>query len=383
VSVNLALIAREMLKRIGPLRSTVNRGRDLLARYRPLVWRLDGRERESGTPLAVIFAGQLESKNYIAHLVFAEPPRENALGRRWIWRLLPRNQSNESVDLRVIELESRERGRFRDRYRACIPCWVGGEIDLAAAVAHIRESKNAKEDLRRIRRDQIEYEVTRSEQAFEHFYVNMYLPYIETVYGDRAFSMSHAEMTSMRDRSELFIVKIKGVAVAGLIIVYENGRPRAWSLGVKDGNRAYVKAGALRALDYLLISYLAENDHATVHMGASRPFLKDGVLRHKRRIGLRLTDHTSRSYALQPAPGSRAAEAFLKSNPFIAFGKDESLRGMVFLDEGSGSSPTRLQWLIAEYGISGLSGFDFCAALDMKPVVSVATESAVVQANAA
>jgi hypothetical protein len=383
VSVNVALIVREMLKRIGPLRSTVNRARDLLARYRPLVWRLDGHERDSGMPLAVVFAGQLESKNYIAHLVFAEPPRESALGRRWIWRLLPRNQGVESVDLRVIELEPRERGRFRDRYRACIPCWVGGEIDLAAAVAHIRESKNAKEDLRRIRRDQIEYEVTRSQQAFEHFYVHMYLPYIETVYGDRAFSMSHAEMTSMRDRSELFIVKIKGEAVAGLIIVYENGRPRGWSLGVKDGNRAYVRGGALRALDYLLVFYLAGKGHATVHMGASRPFLKDGVLRHKRRIGLRLVDHTSRSYALQPAHGSRAAEAFLKSNPFIGFGKDESLRGMVFLDDESVSSPPQLQRLIAEYEIPGLSGFEFCAAADMKPVVSVATESAVVQANAA
>jgi hypothetical protein len=376
-------VVREMLKRINPICSTVRRARALLSRYRPLTWRLEGCERDSGMPLVVLFAGQLESKNYIAHLAFAKPPRESMLGYRWIWRVLPRNQETDSIDLRVIELEPRERHRFRDRYQACIPCWVGGEIDLAAAVAHIRQSKNAKEDLRRIRRDQIGYEVTRSEQAFEYFYANMYVPYVKTVYGDRAFSMSHAEMTRMRDHSELFILKMKGEVVAGLIIVYENGRPRAWSLGVKDGNRAFVKAGALRALDYLLVFYLAEKGHTTVHMGASRPFLEDGVLRHKRRIGLRLTDHTSRSYALQAVLGSRGAEAFLKNNPFIGLGEDESLRGMVFLDDESASSPPQLQRLVGEYGISGLSGFDFCSAAGMQSLVSVPAETAVVHANAA
>jgi hypothetical protein len=374
---------RKILKRIAPLRSAVNFVRDLLARYRPHAWRLEGHERNSGIPLTVMFAGQLESKNYIAHLAFAGAPRESVLGRRWIWRVLPRRHVTDSVDLRIIEVEPRERRTFSDRYRVCIPCWVGGEISLAAAVAHIRQSKNAKEDLRRIRRDQIEYEVTRSDEALERFYANMYLPYIENVYGDCAFSMSHVEMMRMRDRSELFLVKMNGEAVAGLIILYENGRPRAWSLGVKDGNRAYVRSGALRALDYLLVFYLAGRGHATVHMGASRPFLKDGVLRHKRRIGLRLMDHTSRSYALQPAHGSRAAEAFLKSNPFIGFGKDESLRGMVFLDDESVSSPPQLQRLIAEYEIPGLSGFEFCAAADMKSVVFIPTGPAAVRANAA
>jgi hypothetical protein len=330
-----------------------------------------------------MFAGQLESKNYIAHLAFTEAPRESVLGHHWIWRVLPRNDGTDSVDLRIVELEPRERRKFRDRFGVCIPCWVGGEIDLPAAVARIRQSKNAKEDLRRIRHDQIEYEVTRSNQAFEHFYTNMYKPYIKTVYGDRAFSMSHAEMMRMRDRSELFIVKMKGEAVAGLIIVYENGRPRAWSLGVKDGNRAYVRAGALRALDYLLVFYLAGKGHVTVHMGASRPFLKDGVLRHKRRNGLRLTDHTSRSYALRPAQRSRAAEAFLKNNPFIALEQDESLRGMVFLDDESASSRPKLEQLIAEYEIPGLSGFDFRAAADMRPLVSVPVEPAAARANAA
>jgi hypothetical protein len=211
----------------------------------------------------------------------------------------------------------------------------------------------------------------------------MYLPYVKAVYGDRAFFMSHAEMAHARNCSELFIVKIRDEAVAGLIILYENGRPRAWSLGVKDGNRAYVKAGALRALDYLLVFYLSERGHATVYMGASRPFLKDGVLRHKRRNGLRLTDHTSQCFALLAAHASRGAAAFLSNNPFIGLGQDESLRGMVFLGQESVLSPAALQRFTAEYEIQGLSGFDFYAAEDMQPLASVPAKIAPAQANAA
>jgi hypothetical protein len=56
---------------------------------------------------------------------------------------------------------------------------------------------------------------------------------------------------------------------------------------------------------------------------------------------------------------------------------------MVFLDDESVSSPPQLQRLIAEYEIPGLSGFEFCAAADMKSVVFIPTGPAAVRANAA
>jgi hypothetical protein len=118
-------------------------------------------------------------------------------------------------------------------------------------------------------------------------------------------------------------------------------------------------------------------------MGASRPFLKDGVLRHKRRNGLRLTDHTSQCFALLAAHASRGAAAFLSNNPFIGLGQDESLRGMVFLGQESVLSPAALQRFTAEYEIQGLSGFDFYAAEDMQPLASVPAKIAPAQANAA
>jgi hypothetical protein len=344
------------LKRIGPLRAIVRRTNDVLERYRLTVWRLEGHERDSGVPLTIVFAGQLESKNYVADLAFASPPAQVVVGRQWVWKALPRRAEDSSppVDLRIVELDPFQRRLLGTRFAFHVPCWIGGVIDLQGAAEHIRRSKNAKEDLRRMRRDEVSYEIANSEAAFERFYSEMYEPYITAIYGDRAFSMSHRELMGARDHGELLLVKMRGEAVAGLVILYEEGGPRAWSLGVKDGNREYVKAGALRALDYLLVSYLADKGHATVHMGASRPFLKDGVLRHKRRIGMRLTDHAGTGFALRPTAESGGAGAFLVSNPFI-FERDNAYTAAVFF--GPGTEPRQeVSKLLTEYGMPGLQG---------------------------
>lgn len=357
-----------LLKRAAPLRAAIRVVRATLARYRPMAWQMQGSARDSGTPLTILYAGQLESKNYIAHLAFAEPPTEAALGPRWAWRML--HAAPDGVDLRIAELDTWLSRILRKRFRFYVPCWIGGEIDLVEAVRHIRASKNAKEDLRRIRRDGITYEIAHGIVAFDKFYVEMYRPYIAAVYGERTFAMSYDEMLSQVARSELFLVKRGAEPVAGVIIIYEARGPRAWSLGVKNGDRALVKAGVLRALDYLLVFYLAENGHARVHMGASRPFLKDGVLRHKRRIGLRISDSTPRGFALQPTARSCGARAFLVNNPFILQRNGEYV-GALFSQDVLAQPAERLAQYLREYGIPGIQRLALFDADDYAEIGSV------------
>jgi hypothetical protein len=213
-----------------------------------------------------------------------------------------------------------------------------------------------------------------SDEAFEHFYATMYLPYITGVFGDHALLMTREEMATKRDCRELFLIKMRGEAVAGLIILYESGSPRAWSLGVKDGDRAFVKAGALRALDYLLLSYLADKGHKTVNMGASRPFLKDGVLRHKRRIGMRLNYHPARGFALLLTAGSPAAGAFVANNPFI-FERNGGYVGAVLSPASSPPSPEETRKLVDEYAMPGLDGLALLPVIDGSPITYVRAES--------
>lgn len=351
-----------LLRAIKPLRTTVRFVRGQYERHRPQAWRLEGQERMSGAPLVIIFAGRPENKNYIAHLAFAYSPAEQSLGRRWLWGLVPpeRKQKTDAADLRIVELYESQRWWLGARFQFLVPVWIGSELDLQRAVARLHRSKNARYELRRMRREETTGEVTRSRDAFEYFYANMYLPYIKNRFGNRAFPMSHEDMVARLDSAELFFANVRGERVAGQVLLYENDGVRAWSVGVKDGNHAYIKAGAIKALNYLTYLYLAERGHKVLHLGGSRPFLLDGVLQHKKGLGVRVCDHTKRYFSLHIKPGSAGAQAFVVSNPFIYVSKG-TYRGALFIESDLPLPPERLGQLHDEYhmdGLAGLSLFD-------------------------
>jgi hypothetical protein len=104
-----------------------------------------------------------------------------------------------------------------------------------------------------------------------------------------------------------------------------------------------------------MFQYLAERGYKTLHMGASRPFLLDGVLRHKRRMDMRLTDHTARYFSLSFTEGSAGAMAFATNNPFI-YESEGDYRGALFVDPELPRTHVRLRELYAEYHIDGLAG---------------------------
>ena len=351
-----------LLRAIAPLRAAVRFVRKHVSRYRPQAWRLEGRERVSGAPLVIVFAGQLENKNYLAHLAFADSPAERALGARWLWALLPPKEKRKSdgVDVRIVELYESQRRRLGKRFQFFAPIWIGGEVDLQRAVARRQRSKKARYFLRQLQKNETTYEVTRDPKAFEDFYSNMYLPYIRNRFGDRAFPMSHEDMVGKLGSSELFFLTVNGERVAGDILLYEDNGVRAWSTGVKDGDPSHVKAGAMRALDYLRTQYLTERGYKALHMGGSRPFLLDGVLRHKREIRVRLSNHAERYFSLSPTAGAAGAAAFVANNPFI-YESQGTYRGALFIEPDSTLSPERLRQLHDEYhmdGLAGLSLFD-------------------------
>jgi hypothetical protein len=341
------------LKRITPLRVAVRAVRGVLSAYRPSTWLLTGKERWTGHPLSLVFAGQLESKNYLAHLAFAGLAEEISLGRVWIWRALRLGERRFGhVPLTFVETRQHvPRGR-REPGNFWVPCWVGCEVDIASANARIKKSRNIKRDLQRIDTQGLSYKTTKEPSQFERFYHEMYVPYIRNVYGERAFLMGYEEMMSKAGQCELLLVEQEGECLAGEIILFEKGRARAWSVGVKDGSRAFVRQGVLKVCEYFEIQHLSERGYKKIHWGASRPFLRDGALRHKKAWGVRIVDNARTGFAVKVPRRSPGVEAFLKNNPFI-YRVDGAYHGAVFRDDlvTAGSS---VQQLDSEYYIDGL-----------------------------
>jgi monoamine oxidase len=344
------------LRSIAPLRTAVQTARALLFRSWCPVWSLEGMERDSGQPLHMLFVGQLENKNYIAHMAFRGSCVQRRLGRRSLWWLLRRGDSDPALgaDVSLIELSEAAYGRMSRRPGFFVPCWVGGEIDIADALQRMRASKSTRQDLRRFSERGVALEVTRDAATYEAFYESMYVPYVRSTFGDRAFAMRREDMVAAHPCSELLLLKVGGEILVGQIVLYEPGRVRLWSVGVKGGNRAHLRGSAMKAFDDLTFRYLAAKGYRSVHLGASRPFLHDGALDYKRRLGMRVTDQGGRGFLLRHSAESCGAAAFLSANPFIYFG-DGQFKAAVHADMRTCEAQPARTALCERYALAGLA----------------------------
>jgi len=334
VPLRSKLLIRKYLKQIKPLRAGVRVLRSAIIRQRENIYVLEGNERNSQQPLSVLFAGNQLNKNYIAQLIFGESWTDAEHIRIWKNNLLRHTRSvSRKHAMMIIQSDGMSEVTQFEANLFQVPCWVGGVKNLRAYVEFAQHSNHIKSDIRRIRKNRFDYRVTREPEEFDRFYYNMYLPYIKHVFSDHAFLMSYQAMQEAIPQCELLLITQDGQDIAGGILVYDGSdRVRGWSLGVKEGDSRWVKAGALAAFEHLQTNYLLERDFGSLHRGASRPFLNDGALCFKKNRGMELTDHTSQSFVIKLLSDGPGARAFLQNNPFI-YKDEETLSGAIFVAE--------------------------------------------------
>lgn len=290
-------------------------GARLVAPWRKDVYVLNGQERTTGEPLTVFFSGQLENKSFLASMLLRDGVAERHW-RAWSWRL-PRQTAKYEAEHALVILEQERLTPNLSPNCYYIPCWVGGIIDFNVLEDRRRHSNNVKEDLRRIRKYGLDYVVERDRERLERFYDEMYVPYVRCVHGDRAFVTPRHEFLAKLNDAELLVIRQGGESIAGGVLLYEEGRVRSWCLGVKNGDRRYLREGAIAALYHYQASYLIAKGYTQVHVGGSRPFLNDGVLRYKMKWGMRVADRAPKWLMLRYSSLTPAAAACLVRNPFI------------------------------------------------------------------
>ena len=331
----------------------------LRSRYREQrlnVWRLEGKERCSNEPLNILYAGHELNKNYISYLAYGTGCKETYLGRAWIGKMIKSALRSDGDQFFIIETAERDYDRFNMPGSFYIPCWVDGEIDLDQFDALVR-GESVRGDMRRISKYGLHFEVTKDRDKFKLFYHQMYKPYILNAHGNRAALMSYEAMMTRYVRNELVLIKRDGKYIAGSNLVYQDGNVRAWSLGVLDGDYRYVKEGAIGALYYYKMKYLHEQGYRHMEAGASRAFLKDGVLCFKKKWDMGLTSGRSSGFWIKPIGGNEGVAAFLGNNPFI-YQKDDGLHGVVFLTPEQADMGDMEGALRKLFGMRGMSGID-------------------------
>ncbi|HEX7652369.1 MAG TPA: hypothetical protein VF607_02610 [Verrucomicrobiae bacterium] len=283
--------------------------------------------------LAVICGVHMQIRQHLCHLIFDGEPARRRLGKIKVFDGF-RHPSNlePEADLAIMPATEGQFAWLTDGSWFSLPAWVTGHIALPLEEKVLRQ-ESIKSIYRLIRRHDYEYIVTRDEKLFREFYFKLHEPYIVKNFGDRACLDSFAEKRANSAIFDLILVRKKSVPdvyLSGLLVIYEPQAPRLWSVGVRDGDRDLVRQGVLSAMYLFAFEYFTQQGYRSLFMGASRPYLKDGVLNFKRRYSHRLTGCRWEGFGLKILRLTPAVERFLEQNPFI-FRTGGRLQGAVFI----------------------------------------------------
>ncbi len=319
------------------------------------LWIIVGEDILSKQGLGIIYAGNEKNKNFLTKLAFDNSYSEDYIGKTWLWRIFKKVKARGHVCSLMITKKSKTKciGILSKR-RKCffVPRWVQWELDIPLAISN----HSAKEDLRRMRKSRLEFEVTDKAKQFREFYYNMYLPFISQRHGDRAILMEYDNMMQKLEAGtcELLLIKKANKYIAGQLLVYEGNVPRLWSVGVNDANPSYLKNSVIAATIYFSARYLEEKGYKRLNFGLSRPFLKDGVLKYKKKWGPRIACSSKKGFQIKPLSKTVGIKGFFLNNPFIYAYKNR-LNGALFIEERQLFSKDSFQKFYEDYYIEGMS----------------------------
>lgn len=335
-----------------PSAETISRRLFGIDRFRMEAHSIEGRTAVGDHPLRVFYAHQpCEFMRYVENSVFAGSPRQKHLGTIKPWQA-EKSARRQGYDLALIYGWNAPfmNAIYRDYF--FIPQWISAEVELEHDAVYEGNSPSRRRDIRKIAANSLSYRVTNNKADLEHFYNAMYLPTISAAHGSAAVLMPYRRMLDQARSgdAELLYISDAERPVAGSLIIYEDGRPRLLSLGVLNADRDYYRASVGAAIYLFSFQYLLEKGHDRVDIGRTRPFLRDGTLYFKRRLGMTVTAGTEHGFFLKPLNNDPGVREFLCNSPFV-YANGEELRGIAFFQSDADARD------VAELELPGLARF--------------------------
>jgi len=245
-------------------------------------------ESGSGEPIKVLVTGRTTTIDYllrrllVGRMEYTE--RDDMSGKAM------RRKSRECTD---VDLKIIRGGGRRDRHAPGdwrVPDAVVSIVDLDPAARGPGFRYGDADTLRRVRNHRLSATVSHDGRELSDFVQNAYVPYIRERFGDLA--RPHSELTIARafKSGGLLWVERHGVRLAGMVFSTSGNTISSRIAAPVSDPELVENLHAVSATKKFLIDYAIERGYQYLDLGKSRPQLMDGVLRHKKRWGARLSD---------------------------------------------------------------------------------------------
>ena len=291
----------------------------------------------AGENLSVCYIGSEIQKNFIKRALFPKAACDRFLGPKIFYKLNPLFTSKK-FDLTIAEKFSETHQPSIDQLHWEIPFWIHSYTDIPLT----KLNNSFKSDLRLIRKNNLSYRVTTNADEITEFYNNMYLPLVNQRHGESSIHMELEELINAvaSKQAELVLVLHENEPISGMAIDYRGSLPNLWSVGVLDAQRELVVMGAIPASYHFSYIHLQNFGYSRVSLGLCRSFIEDGILKFKRKFGLKILNATDRTFVFIPNKVSKAMKEMLRQNAFI-HRKNGKLGLATFIEESGEAEQTQ------------------------------------------
>jgi hypothetical protein len=286
----------------------------------PLQWQGPLRRRvveSGGREVAVLEIGRAKVTEPLCVRLFGKlPPPEHGDSRS----LRDPAAVGGAADLVVVEVHRWLAPRFRRAGWIVVPDQVRWTGELAQLPPPER-SRSLADDLRKVRSKGFTLQQAGGAADWEEFTTRMLVPNAGARFGEDAWLPSAYLMRRFRERGQLHFVVHRDTRVGGLCTLRRGETLWLPISGVRDGDRALLRAGVSAATYALGFEWARRQGCTRVDVGRTSPFLTDGVQQYKRKWGLTAVPdplaHVTAVWA-----GSRAARLAFAREPVLAEGVD-------------------------------------------------------------
>lgn len=348
---------------------------------------ITGKEKYSGAAIKVLYLGETEDSpflqlgkiysrgeaagkylnyQFVLDSIYSDyeivTQKKNVSALNIQKRILRRGKE---VDLIIADVESCFFPDIKAAPYLVLPKWIWQKLTLAESWDAIMRnfSKNLRKELRRILKRGYQYVVSGSESHFRQFYYEMYLPYTERRFGKLATPNKSREMQQgfTGDREIQFLLQNEQVVV-GVLQKYTRDQMISVMSAAADHFTPDMIKGAFTAMDYFGIMTAFEKGCRSIDFMGSRPFLKDGPFRYKRKWGAAIVEcpFPVNDFHFKICNFNSGVRNFFSNNPIITKRGDQYV-GKVLLTQQA--TRDNIEYCLKNYTTCGLSHIEiFCLA---------------------
>ena len=253
---------------------------------------LRGTARGSGREVVLLSAGR--RADFIVENFFAQEPLAERSRRVPIWRLKRLlDEWRAEADLVAVQIDRVSAWLFLRGPHLSVPLWVDSVMQLPADwQAFFRKHKSTQADIRHVRIRHFESHFSRDDADFDLFYERYYQPYLLLRHQARAEIVPRWRLRALFKQGMMIQwITQGGEKLAGALVQVDGRRFFSLVNGLRDGEPALLKEGALSSQYVHAIMEGRRLGCTELYLGGSQPSLHDGVFRYKKKWATGLAHH--------------------------------------------------------------------------------------------